>query len=240
MTASPTQNDQATASGSGKKSAAAPRSDRSFSLRSSTALPISRYLLYFGLAIGGGAADLISKEAVFSWRGPEDFQRVHWLIEDYVGIETNINPGALFGMGAGYSGLFAGLSIVAGLGILAWLFLFGGARDRWLTTALGMVTGGILGNLYDRLGLWDASQLPAEHQQGVRDWILWCYTLEHKWPNFNIADVLLVTGAIMLGLHAFFFREPSDEQSPADEKRSDQQPSTNDHRGSEKKATASS
>jgi lipoprotein signal peptidase len=29
----------------------------------------------------------------------------------------------------------------------------------------------------------------------------------NPWPNFNIADSLLVTGAIMLVVHAFVWRE---------------------------------
>ncbi len=196
-------------------------------------------MVYFGLAILGCTADLVSKELIFRWRGLPRPSNEWWIIEGFFGIETSVNRGALFGMGAGYSWVFASLSVVAMLGIFVWLFVFQAARDRWLNVALGMVTGGILGNLYDRLGLWDSTGLAPDFQHGVRDWILFRYQ-QYTWPNFNIADMLLVTGAIMLGLHAFFFREPSEEQSPADEKRSDQKPSTDDHRMSEKKATASS
>jgi len=32
--------------------------------------------------------------------------------------------------------------------------------------------GGIIGNLYDRLGLWHAADVFVGHQNGVRDWIL--------------------------------------------------------------------
>ena len=69
-----------------------------------------------------------------------------------------------------------------------------------------MVTGGILGNLYDRLGLWSTA---ADRVHAVRDWILISYggydlpVLGHSWPNFNIADSLLVCGAGMLFWHAF-------------------------------------
>jgi signal peptidase II len=48
----------------------------------------------------------------------------------------------------------------------------------------------------------------------VRDWILFVWpesklTIFNPWPNFNIADSLLVTGAIMLVLHALIWREPT-------------------------------
>jgi signal peptidase II len=127
---------------------------------------------------------------------------VWWVWEPYFGIETALNTGALFGMGAGKSHFFALLSIVAMLAILGWLFWGGAARDWWLTIALGSVMGGILGNLYDRLGLWGGPGLPGELQTAVRDWILIRYGA-FTWPNFNVADSLLVCGAAMLLWHAF-------------------------------------
>jgi signal peptidase II len=172
-------------------------------------IPNSRYVLYFGLALLGGAADLLSKQWVFQWRGMPGEQPIWWLWEGCVGVETSLNPGALFGMGAGYSWLFACLSIAAAAGILTWLFIYGAARDRLLTIALGCVTAGIIGNLYDRLGLWHLGGIPAGYEpfaNCVRDWILLRYQ-QHTWPNFNIADSLLVSGAALLVWHAIWFRE---------------------------------
>ena len=78
---------------------------------------------------------------------------IWWLWPDVFGFQTSLNEGALFGMGQGMVPVFAALSVVAALGILYWLFCLGAARDWLLTVALGCVTAGILGNLYDRLGL---------------------------------------------------------------------------------------
>jgi signal peptidase II len=105
---------------------------------------------------------------------------------------------------------------VAVVGIFVWLFVYRAAYDRWITVALGSVTGGILGNLYDRLGLWDSAGLAAAYQHGVRDWILFVWPeiplrIFNPWPNFNIADSLLVTGAIMLVVHALVWREKPGE-----------------------------
>ena len=76
-----------------------------------------------------------------------------WLWDNVFGLTTSLNEGALFGIGQGRVALFAALSIVALIGILYWLFVAGAAEDLLLTVALGPVTAGILGNLYDRLGL---------------------------------------------------------------------------------------
>src|SRR5262245_18071196 len=183
-------------------------------------LPLSRYLIYFSLAIAGFAVDLITKEVIFRWRGLPQRGNEWWLIDGRFGIETSINPGALFGMGAGWWWLFALLSVVALGGIITWLFVFRAAADRWITVALGCVSGGILGNLYDRMGLWDSRGLPAELHHGVRDWILFVWPeirlqIFNPWPNFNIADSLLVTGAIMLVVHALVWREASEKQPHA-------------------------
>ena len=135
----------------------------------------------------------------------------HWWIDGVFGIQTSTNPGALFGIGSGLSWVFALFSVAALIGIFVWLFKFGAIRDRWLTFTLGLISGGILGNLYDRVGLGYLDIYPLEIKNNVRDWIL--FRLEgvqffDPWPNFNIADVCLVCGAVMLFIHAFFYTEP--------------------------------
>ncbi|MCL4133994.1 UNVERIFIED_CONTAM: hypothetical protein GTU68_021499 [Idotea baltica] len=123
-------------------------------------------------------------------------------------------------MGAGYSWLFAIFSLVAICGIIVWLFGFGGIYDRWLTFALGLVTGGIFGNLYDRVGLGFTEGFPESIRTDVRDWIL--FRLEgvpafDPWPNFNIADAALVVGASMLFLHALFLQPNESDQNDVPE-----------------------
>lgn len=175
-------------------------------------IPVSRYVVFLTLAITGAIADLWTKEAIFRWRGLPGQADIWWLVEGYVGVETAVNIGAVFGLGAGQGVWFAGLSIVAAIAIFVWLFYFGAARHWWLTVAMGCVLGGIIGNLYDRLGMWWTPGLPLEWKSGVRDWILWQAGDNYKWPNFNIADSLLVCGAAMLLWKSFF---PDDDQDAA-------------------------
>jgi signal peptidase II len=165
-------------------------------------IPVDRFLTFFSVAIFGCAADLLTKHWVFQWRGLPRADNEWWIWEPYFGIETAVNTGALFGMGGGHGRVFAALSILAGVGIVFWLFYFRAARDRWLTVALACVMAGILGNLYDRLGLWVEPNMPPAWGSAVRDWILLRYG-NYTWPNFNIADSMLVCGAMMLMWHAF-------------------------------------
>jgi signal peptidase II len=133
-------------------------------------------------------------------------------VPHYAGIQLSWNEGALFGIGQGKVWLFVVLSVGAALAIPLWLFVFRAARDAWLTFALGCVMGGILGNLYDRLALhgevWPVADSRAgQPAHAVRDWILVQINDQWRWPNFNIADSLLVIGAAVLCLHAL--RQPS-------------------------------
>jgi len=190
-------------------------------------IPLSRYVLFFSIAVVGCAVDLGTKQAVFAWRGsPPPIgppNNEWWLVEPYVGIETAVNIGALFGLGAGAGRYFAALSVFAAIGILIWLFWFGAAKDRWLSTALGCVMAGIFGNLYDRLGLWYETGMPVEWQSGVRDWILFRFG-DYTWPNFNIADSMLVCGAAMLMWQAVTDSSGKTAEKAADTKALPEQP----------------
>ena len=150
------------------------------------------------LAAVGCAADLLTKTVLFRQLGMPGTQPPDWIVSDFLGLrfgfETSINTGGLFGMFSGNTLPLAIISIFALLGIGWWLTFGGAIRDWFLTVVLGLIIGGILGNLYDRLGLWGI--------HGVRDWILFRYK-QHTWPNFNIADILLVCGAGLMLLHSF-------------------------------------
>jgi signal peptidase II len=171
-------------------------------------VPTSRYVTFLVIALAGCAVDLLTKAWAFS---SADLRagNVLWLWEGYAGVELSRNWGALFGIGQGKVWLFATLSIAAGIAIPLWLFKFRAARDLWLTVALGCVMAGALGNLYDRLGLSGEQWMGAGHESpdavpAVRDWILWQASDRWRWPNFNIADSLLVVGAAVLFIHALF------------------------------------
>jgi signal peptidase II len=166
----------------------------------------NRYVLFLLPAVVGCAVDLATKYYMFAW--PElRAGETYWFWTGHAGLQLSWNEGALFGMGQGKVWLFAALSVVAAIGIPVWLFVFGAARDGWLTFALGCVMAGVLGNLHDRLGLhgevWPAGHpLAGERVHAVRDWILWQVNDRWRWPNFNIADSLLVIGAAVLFFHA--------------------------------------
>jgi signal peptidase II len=173
------------------------------------AISAHRCIVFLLIAVSGCALDLATKSLTFRWLGlPGPTSQTKWIWQGVFGLQTSLNEGALFGLGQGMVPVFAGLSILAALGIFFWLFFAGGSRDWLLTIALGLIVAGIFGNLYDRLGLpgmtWNG--VNSLHAYGdpvyaVRDFILVMIGPWH-WPNFNFADSFLVCGAILLVCHA--------------------------------------
>ena len=71
------------------------------------------------------------------------------LIPNVLEFHVTLNPGALFGLGRGQTGLFVLASLLA-LALVLWMFAQCPAK-RWLTQiALGAILAGALGNMYDR------------------------------------------------------------------------------------------
>lgn len=162
----------------------------------------SRIGLFLAVVAGGLAADLATKSWMFARLGPPGGP-TWWLWPEHVGFQTSLNEGALFGIGQGMVWLFAALSLVAALVVIYVLFVAGWLRDRLLTCSLAAIMAGVLGNLYDRLGLWWTPELAGYPRYAVRDFILFQYNAHHVWPNFNVADSFLVCGAALLMLQAW-------------------------------------
>lgn len=178
-------------------------------------VPANRYLCFAVLTISGLWWDLYSKSSVFAELYAA--RRVRPMGEWFEGwlkfrLCALINHGALWGVGQGYTWLFASLSLVAVFGVVYWLFVRRAAVSLWLTVALALVMTGTLGNLYDRAGQHGILTADGAIDYGVRDFLLFSFG-KFDWPVFNFADVFLVTGAVMLVLHSFH-TEPS-ESGPA-------------------------
>jgi signal peptidase II len=104
--------------------------------------------------------------------------------------DLSYNTGSAFGLFQGTSGarIFLSLIGVVALVVIVMILRKGNDTQKWMTTALAMVAGGAVGNVIDRL--WMGK---------VTDFVLW-QAGKHRWPAFNVADVALVAGVIILFL----------------------------------------
>ena len=170
--------------------------------------------LFVVIAVAGLVADLCTKHWVFQTLGmpgeykaetEPELRAVYWVGQDVFGFQTALNTGALFGLGSGQTMLLAILSLVFLLGILGYVVCWAW-QNLFLSAVLGMITAGICGNLYDRLGWHGLTDVEGEPIYAVRDWIL-CMIGTFSWPNFNIADSLLVCSVLLLLLHEFLKKD---------------------------------
>ena len=125
-------------------------------------------------------------------------------------LRTSFNRGALLGMGPGLTWLYAGIAGLVVVAIGAWLWRRNW-RDWRLSLAWGAVAAGALGNLHDRLGLHGCRDEAGRPMYAVRDFVDctlpfvecrslfdWRLVPEFEWPLFNLADVWLVVGVVVL------------------------------------------
>ncbi len=124
------------------------------------------------------------------------------IIPGALNFQLVLNPGAVFGMGPGQRGFFIGFTILAlGFG-LAMFAKWTGPRDSFAHSAIGLLVGGGLGNLYDRLTFACVRDfihpLPGLKWPGKMTFL----GNEDVWPYVsNLADLFLLIGIVMLLIH---------------------------------------
>jgi signal peptidase II len=107
------------------------------------------------------------------------------ILDDVVRFRYVHNAGAAFGFFQGSRFLFIGISL-ASIAVIVYLILAKRYTFRGSRVAFGMVLGGALGNLADRLWLREVVDF-IDVGIGV-----------HRWPTFNIADAGVTIGVIYL------------------------------------------
>ncbi len=131
------------------------------------------------LAVCGGVVllDQVSKAIVVSSLSMGEYRQVGLGFR----VTNTENSGLAFGIGQG-EGFVLAVTIIALALVLVWFALDPTRPGLWL--GVGLLTGGALGNLADRVRL-----------DAVTDFID-----PPLWPAFNLADVAITLGAIVLVL----------------------------------------
>ena len=139
--------------------------------------PLVRALVCIGAAVVVFVVDWMTKaSALRLLRGhPRHIFGPLWL-------RLEFNTGVAFSIGAGHPALAAGVASVL---VIAVAFAASKMDSIWGVLGAGMVIGGAVGNLTDRL-------LLALHGAAV-DFIWTGF-----WPTFNLADVSIVVGCVLM------------------------------------------
>jgi signal peptidase II len=160
---------------------------------------ISRARLYLIVVLVGSvvvAIDQATKQLALDALadGPVD------VIEGVITLRLTLNPGGAFGVLQGLPGFF----LVASIGIvIAILFWVRHLEDGRWAFPVGMILGGGIGNLADRV-LRDTDGRVVD------------FIDLHVWPVFNVADSAIVLGVGVILL--LMIRSPSPEDGTAGER----------------------
>lgn len=192
------------------------------------------WLLFLGATVLGVVADLWSKHAAFQHVASvpvtvrrEDVLRTGSLgslipahdpivvVPGVLELTLVLNPGAVFGIGAGKRWFFVVFTVGA-VALATWLFARKtAARDRWAHLGFALVVSGGLGNLYDRVRFACVRDflhpLPGLRLPfGLR----WPSGSPEVWPYVsNVADAFLLVGIALL--IAYSWRTPPKHATPA-------------------------
>ncbi len=151
-----------------------PRSDR----------PLA--MVYFPLALVVVVLDQITKSIAATALMPRGVP--HEVLGNTVRWNLVYNPGAAFGLHLGPYSRWIFLVLTLGALVILWRLYRQSQPGAWArTVALGLVTGGALGNLIDRV----------RSPLGVVDFIDVGIGTS-RWPTFNVADMAVSTGAFLL------------------------------------------
>ncbi|CAB4599105.1 unannotated protein [freshwater metagenome] len=148
------------------------------------------------IALAAFAIDLITKSAALTYLDSAPRK----ILGSFLQLELTFNSGAAFNL-ANSKTIFLTLFAVV---VAAFILFFGGkiTSPKW-AYGLGLMLGGIFGNLSDRI-----FRAPGALQGEVVDWIKVSY-----WPTFNLADTSIVLGAGLIILLSARNINPIDRNS---------------------------
>jgi signal peptidase II len=123
------------------------------------------------------------------------------VIRGYFEFSYSENTGAAFGTFQGRNKIF----IIVNLFAIAFIFFYYSKfkESLWMKLSLGLILGGALGNLADRLFFGFVTDFLR-----VKVWFMHAFW----WPNFNIADASVTVGAIMLVISMFIINRRLEDE----------------------------
>ncbi len=146
---------------------------------------------------------LVLDQLTKHWASAELSYRQPLPITSWFDLTLAHNTGAAFSFLAGAGGwqrwFFAGIAVLVSAVMVVWLTRL--PRDRvWIGLALGLILGGGVGNLWDRMALGYVVDFISVH---YGPWY---------WPAFNIADSAISLGAVILVLDSFYTNPPANPE----------------------------
>jgi signal peptidase II len=150
-----------------------------------------RFVLAASVAALVVAVDQLTKSWAVSRLSRGDIH-VIWKLD----LVLQYNSGGAFSLAQGWAPVIGGAAAVI-VGVL--IVAIRRARSNAVAVALGLIVGGALGNLSDRVF--------RSNHGAVVDFIAL-----HFWPTFNVADSCIVIGGLLLVILMWRSQKPGDTQ----------------------------
>jgi signal peptidase II len=165
---------------------------------------LRRYWLTPGLiAAAIIASDQLTKEYIRATLGIAEGTTVP-LIDSWLSFTVVHNTGVAFGLFQGIPHFFTVTSILISLGAIYFYRYHLPHRAAWVQLSLGLIVGGAIGNIIDR----------------IRQGFVLDFVHVHWFPGiFNVADAAITVGVTLLAGYLLFAGEQSDPrpQQPGDD-----------------------
>lgn len=166
-----------------------------------------KYVVFAILLLISLAADQASKVWARGSLRPRHAPIV--VVDGYFDLRYSENPGSAFGLFRGVPGaryLLLVVGVVA-MGVVVSLLRKTPANKLRIAAELGLLAGGALGNIADRVA-----------RGVVTDFVVWKFKT-YEWPTFNIADAALVVGILAFMLEYKEPPKPSSAPGPASDQK---------------------
>jgi signal peptidase II len=155
------------------------------------------------------ALDQLSKRAVLSFFAIDGCGSRHETVTSFFDLVLTCNRGVSFGLFNGAAGLPGiALAVLAAAVVAVLLYWLVRATSVWLAVAIGLIIGGAVGNVIDRLLLGGVVDFLDFH---VGPW---------HWPAFNLADSAICIGVAAMLLESLLVRRGA----PGEQRRGDLPP----------------
>ena len=141
------------------------------------------------------------------------------IVPGFFNLAYSRNRGGLFGYFSDLTDpwrtvLLTLLPLLA-IGLIALFIVRSDETQRATRVGLGLILGGAVGNLIDRLFRGEVIDFLDVYasSEGLADWLIRTFGTAH-WPTFNIADSAIVVGAGLLIVDIFRPQPAAEQNSP--------------------------
>lgn len=142
------------------------------------------------------------------------------LVPGFLSIIHAQNPGAAIGLLRDFQyryWVFFGFTMVA-VGVILDLWRRLPPKDAFLSTTLGLILAGAVGNAIDRVVRGTVTDFIRVYTESpsLKGWLVRNFST-NEWPTFNIADSTLVVGVLLFLVH-YLFLEDEKPKAPTEKK----------------------